>query len=119
LPTNPVHVLDMAFLLPAVIAAGVALVRRRPIGYWLAPVLLTTLAVITVGIVTIIGLAIVDGERESIPVAVVMTAAGIAQVALLVRFLRHLRPGTRAEDLERSRVGRGQHCPPRDAERGA
>ncbi|HEV3477894.1 MAG TPA: hypothetical protein VG144_00435 [Gaiellaceae bacterium] len=99
LPTNPIHVLDMAFLLPASIAAGVSLLRRLALGYWLAPALLTTLAVITVGIVTIIVLAIADGETEATPVAVAMTLVGAAQVLLLVRFLRHLRPGTRSNDL--------------------
>ncbi len=37
LPTNPVHILDLAFFLPAVIATGVLLIRRKPIAYTLAP----------------------------------------------------------------------------------
>ena len=52
-PTNPVHVLDLAFFLPAVVASGVLLLRRHPWGYatsvgglvWLAltclPILIT------------------------------------------------------------------------------
>ena len=54
-PTNPVHVLDLAFFLPAVITTGVLLRRRHPLGYatvagqlvWLAltcsPILITPL----------------------------------------------------------------------------
>ncbi|KRE41580.1 hypothetical protein ASG74_13755 [Knoellia sp. Soil729] len=54
-PTNPVHVLDLAFFLPAAISSGVLLRRRRPLGYataagqlvWLAltclPILVTPL----------------------------------------------------------------------------
>lgn len=60
--TNPVHVLDMAFLLPACMVAGVALLRGRAIGYWLAPTLLAAIAAITVGIVTIMVVAISGGE---------------------------------------------------------
>jgi hypothetical protein len=37
LPTNPVHILDMGFFLPAVIATGVMLIRKIPLAYTLAP----------------------------------------------------------------------------------
>ena len=37
LPTNPVHILDLAFFLPAVIATGVMLIKQRPLAYTLAP----------------------------------------------------------------------------------
>ena len=40
LPANPVHVLDLAFFLPAVVSAGVLVLRRRPLGLALAPGLL-------------------------------------------------------------------------------
>jgi hypothetical protein len=43
LPTNPVHILDLAFFLPAVIATGVMLLRRRPLGYTVAPALIVFL----------------------------------------------------------------------------
>lgn len=33
IPTNPVHVLDLALFLPAVFASGVLLLRRHPLGY--------------------------------------------------------------------------------------
>jgi hypothetical protein len=39
-PTNPVHVLDLAIFLPAAVAAGVLLLRRRPAGSVLGPALL-------------------------------------------------------------------------------
>ncbi|SFH89276.1 hypothetical protein [Nocardioides psychrotolerans] len=32
-PTNPVHVLDLAFFLPALVVSGVLLLRRHPLGY--------------------------------------------------------------------------------------
>jgi hypothetical protein len=37
LPTNPVHILDLAFFLPAVIGTGVMLLRQRPFAYTVAP----------------------------------------------------------------------------------
>jgi hypothetical protein len=37
LPTNPVHILDLGFFLPAVIATGVMLLKRKPLAYTLTP----------------------------------------------------------------------------------
>src|SRR6266545_3914645 len=36
LPTHPVHILDLGFFLPAVIATGVMLIRRKSLAYTLA-----------------------------------------------------------------------------------
>jgi hypothetical protein len=91
LMTNPVHVLDLAFLLPACLLAGLGLVRGRFWAYVFAPALLVALATISVGIVTIMVVAIADGESALVPVAAVMTLAGLAQIVLAVRFLRHVR----------------------------
>jgi len=44
LPTNPVHVLDLALFLPAVLASATLLLRRRPLGYVTAPGVLLFLA---------------------------------------------------------------------------
>lgn len=89
--TNPVHVLDLAFLLPACMLSGLGLVRGRTWAYLVAPALMLTLATISVGIVTIMVVAIADGESALVPVAAVMTLAGLAQIVLAVRFLQHLR----------------------------
>lgn len=37
LPSNPVHVLDLALFLPAVMVSGVLLLRRQPLGYRTTP----------------------------------------------------------------------------------
>jgi hypothetical protein len=37
LPTNPVHILDLAFFLPAVMLTGIMLLKRKPLAYTLAP----------------------------------------------------------------------------------
>jgi hypothetical protein len=40
LPTNPVHILDLAFFLPAAIATGVLLLKGRPLAHTVAPSML-------------------------------------------------------------------------------
>lgn len=37
IPTNPVHILDLGFFLPAVIVTGIMLLKQRPLAYTLAP----------------------------------------------------------------------------------
>jgi hypothetical protein len=37
LPTNPVHILDLAFFLPAVLITSVMLLKRKPLGFTLTP----------------------------------------------------------------------------------
>lgn len=41
LPTNPVHVLDLAIVLPGIFLGGILLIRKKKLGYLLAPVILT------------------------------------------------------------------------------
>jgi hypothetical protein len=57
LPSNPVHVLDLAFYLPAVIATGLTLRRRHPLALALAPgmlvfLLLTSLPILVTPLVS-------------------------------------------------------------------
>jgi hypothetical protein len=37
IPTNPVHILDLAFFLPAVIVTGVLLIKKKPLAFTIAP----------------------------------------------------------------------------------
>lgn len=43
IPTNPVHILDLGFFLPAVIATSVLLLKKRAFAYTLAPALIVFL----------------------------------------------------------------------------
>lgn len=79
-PTNPVHVLDLALFLPAVVATGVLLLRRHPFGYatvvgqlvWLA---LTSLPILVTPFVA--------ASRGHEPGWAVMVPIGVVLVAVL------------------------------------
>ena len=43
LPTNPVHILDLAFFLPAAVATGVMLRKERPLAFTVAPAMIVLL----------------------------------------------------------------------------
>ena len=59
--TNPIHVLDLCFLLPAVAIAAVLLLRRKDLGFTLAPALAVTLILISFEVITIVALTIKRG----------------------------------------------------------
>jgi hypothetical protein len=62
LPTNPIHILDLTFFLPAAIATGVLLIRRRPLGCAVAPAFLVFLILTGVPILITPVVQTVHGE---------------------------------------------------------
>jgi hypothetical protein len=62
LPTNPVHVLDLAFLLPMAVLAGVSLWQRKPFGYASAGGVLTLMGLTGLPIVATV---IVSATRDT------------------------------------------------------
>jgi len=91
--TNPVEVLDLGIVLPAFIVGGVALVRRRRLGYWLVPAMLAFGVVMDVALVGMVlsmnarGLG--DGGGPPLPVFLAMT---VVTAGVLVWLLRHVQP---------------------------
>jgi len=85
--TNPVHVLDLGVALPATAIAGLLLRLRRPLGYCLAPLILSMLAALTVGIVALMLVAAHRGIDPLGPGIVVTSALMVAELVLLGRFL--------------------------------
>lgn len=98
-PTNPVHVLDLAFFLPALIASGVLLRRRHPFGYATAAGQLVWLALTCLPILVTPPVAAARGHEVD---WAVMIPIGVLLVAILVvlgQLLRSiaLSPKTAAE----------------------
>jgi hypothetical protein len=87
LPTNPVHVLDLALFLPGAVLAGVLLARRRPWGYVLAPVVLVAVAFLAVGIVSLTAVAAARGLEAAPGLGVGIGVLAIVEVAVAIRFL--------------------------------
>ncbi len=65
LPTNPVHVLDLAFFLPAVAIVGGSLWQRRALGYAAAPALLVFLAITGLPILATVFVADARGNEPA------------------------------------------------------
>ncbi|MBL9015212.1 MAG: hypothetical protein JNL83_13600 [Myxococcales bacterium] len=86
--TNPVHVIDLAFVLPAHVVAGVWLLKRRATGELLGPVVLAfgVLMAASIGGMMIVMKARGVAAEPVVTVAMLLTAAVTAIV--LVRVLR-------------------------------
>ncbi|HSK85648.1 MAG TPA: hypothetical protein VK902_19920 [Rubrobacter sp.] len=84
-PTNVVHVVDMAWLLPGMLLTAVWLWRKRAIGYVLAGALLTLLALLKLAIVA---MAVVDMSLYGATGFGILSAISLG---MLVWYLRGLK----------------------------
>jgi hypothetical protein len=92
LPSNPVHVLDLAFFLPATFAAGIALLQHRAWGYAIGPWLLVFIALTGMPIIVTPFIASARGETATWAVLVPLAAVTVTSLAILLRLLSAARP---------------------------
>ena len=90
-PTNAVHVLDMAWVLPAMAMAAVSLWRRRPLGYALAGALLSFVVLLALAILSMVVLLARAGYPVVAPQVVVFAALCVISLGMLIWYLQHLR----------------------------
>lgn len=93
--TNPIHVLDLSFLLPAMVIAGVLLLRRKRTGFVFAPVLAVTLILISVEVITIVVVMAGRGLASGMEPAYFFGVTGLVLTALLGWYLYPKRKRTR------------------------
>jgi hypothetical protein len=97
LPTNPVHVLDLGFFLPAVIATGVLLLKRTPFAHALAPPLIVFLVLTGVPILLTPAVQAFRGETAAwgvvIPIGT-LTLVSLGMLAWLLSTMRTLAEST-------------------------
>jgi hypothetical protein len=84
--TDPIHVLDLCFLLPAVAITAVKLIRREPLGFVLAPVLGVVMILISLEVLTIIAVMAGRGMPADYRPAVFFGLSTVALAALLGRY---------------------------------
>lgn len=87
-PTSGVHVLDMAWILPATALAAWWLRRGRPIGYALAGVLLSFFSMLALAIMAMMVAMILYGQPVAPLMAVVFGIVAAASAGMLLWYLR-------------------------------
>jgi hypothetical protein len=91
LATNPVHVLDMAVLLPAIAMSAILLWRKQTLGYGLAAVVLTNVILQCVGIAGIMIFSLRAGLPAGTELIIVFAVLAAVDLALLVWHLSHMK----------------------------
>jgi hypothetical protein len=86
--TNPVHVLDLSFVLPGLIVTAIHLVRRKAVAFVLAPVLMVFCILMTVAIAGMMVAMRLRGFGADYTMAGFFLASAAGCTALLVRYLR-------------------------------
>jgi hypothetical protein len=89
-PTNFIHVLDMAFFLPALLITAVLLWRHHPVGYTLAGALLTFQVIIATAILSMVVYMVQAGDPISVPLVVIFGTLFVVSLGLTINYLRHL-----------------------------
>lgn len=87
-PTNPVYVIDLSVILPLHLATGIALLRGRPIGSLLAPVVLAFGVLMALSIAGMMVVMRIRGVEASLGVAAGMTVIALMSGAVLLLLLR-------------------------------
>lgn len=102
LVANPVHVLDLAVLLPAAVLAGLLVAKRRALGYLLAPVVLMATVFLAVGIVSLMAVLAARGLESTPTIAAAIAVLAIAELVVVVRFLRAIDSSAHLDKVLRS-----------------
>jgi hypothetical protein len=90
-PTDVVHVLDMAWILPANVLTAIWLWRGQPLGYVLAGTLLSFLSLLVLAIMSMIVFQILYGVAKAVGIAVVFGVVFAISLGMVVWYLRGLK----------------------------
>jgi hypothetical protein len=96
-PTNPVHILDLAFFLPAVIVASIMLLKQKSLAYTLTPAFIVFLILTGIPILTTPIVQSARGETAAWGVIVPIGTLTVLLLGLLAWLLSTIRPISRQE----------------------
>lgn len=90
-PTNLVHVLDMAWMLPALGITAVSLWRKQPLGHTLAGALLICLVLLISAILSMVVTMGRAGQPAVIPQVVIFGVLFASSIGMMIWYLKNLR----------------------------
>jgi len=100
---NPIHVIDLALVLPGFVISGIAALQSREHGlFWLAPWLVFSVLMGS-SIIAAMVLILVEGDTTAVPATVMVSVVVAASLLAVRRFLAlPLAASTRFRDLPRA-----------------
>lgn len=96
LPTNPVHILDLSFFLPATIATGILLIRGKSLAFTLAPVFIVFLILTGIPIIITPFVQSARGEIAAWEILIPIGTLTVLLSGLLIWLLTTMHPQAEA-----------------------
>jgi hypothetical protein len=90
--TNAVHVLDMAWMLPAFLISAIKLWRKEPFGFVLAGAALSFVVLLALAVLSIVAFFVHAGHPVAGPEVVVFVVVFALSLGLLISYLKGLQP---------------------------
>jgi hypothetical protein len=90
-PTNAVHVLDMAWILPAFGITAISLWRKQALGYTLAGVLLSYGVLLMLAILSMVASMIMRGYPVAVPQVVIFGTLFALSLGMLIWYMKGLK----------------------------
>jgi hypothetical protein len=87
---NPVHVLDLSIVLPGLVLTAVLLMKKRRLGYILAPVLLVFVIILTVALAAMVMMTKARGITEGTSIAFIFIVLAVISIFILYLFLKNI-----------------------------
>ena len=94
LQVNPVHVIDISFALPGLIVTALLLMRKRRLGYILAPMLLIFIVILTIALAAMIVMLFSRGISEDPSLAVIFGVLAVFSTVLYLLFMKNRNKAT-------------------------
>ena len=88
--TSPVYVLDLGFVVPLMVVAGIWLRRGMPWGYVAAPIMLLKGVMVGLGLLAANVVAVATGSPGDGPLVALWALIGVGSAVALTVFLRHV-----------------------------
>lgn len=92
LPTNPIHVLDLSIFLPGIFTVAILLLRKKSLGFLLAPVFLTFLVLMDIALIAMVIVQYTKNLITNLLLVYIMGILGLISLILLARLLKSLKP---------------------------
>jgi hypothetical protein len=91
LPTNPIHVMDLAIALPGVMISAMLLRKKHALGYVLAPSFIIFIVVMAIAIGGIVAVTIYKGFEGDLSLSVVFALIAAISCVIFITLAKHLK----------------------------
>lgn len=89
---NPVHVLDIAIVLPGLIISALSLLKKKQAGFIFAPIFLVFILLLGMALIAMGIMLKVKGISEDLSIAVIFSILAIINFILLFIFIKAIKP---------------------------